>query len=204
MRDLDKILDDEEILWEGVPNFWPFVMKSFATTIFGIFWLFIVVLMGDFLGPFVLLLPHFWIGVVLVLGGPIYAVLVYKYVYYTITDKRVIIQRGIIGRDFTSIEYDKIQDVDVRVDFLDKVLGPPEGSGSINIYTASTFRYSAEGREYVRPNSLSNIKDPYNVFKLFKKVSHAVKTDINFPNKYRPKNNPGYGTEYKPKTTKKK
>ena len=30
----------------------------------------------------------------------------------------------------------------------------------------------------------------------FKKVSHDVKTDIQYPNEYRPKNNPSYQSGY--------
>ncbi len=47
-----------------------------------------------------------------------------------------------------------------------------------------------------KPYIISNIENPYDVFKFFKKVSHAVKTDIHFPNLYRPDINPGYKTRY--------
>ncbi|OVE74626.1 hypothetical protein BVX95_01720, partial [archaeon D22] len=41
------------------------------------------------------------------------------------------------------------------------------------------------------------IQNPEEVFKFFKKVSYDMKTDVQFPNKLRPKNNPGYNTNYK-------
>jgi len=50
-----------------------------------------------------------------------------------------------------------------------------------------------------KPFTISNIPDPYEVFKLFKKVSHDVRTDIEYPNKLRPKTNPGYKSDYKPR-----
>ncbi|MCA9386301.1 hypothetical protein KC717_06675, partial [Candidatus Dojkabacteria bacterium] len=46
-------------------------------------------------------------------------------------------------------------------------------------------------------NTLHNIENPYEVFKFIKKVSHDIKTDIEYPNELRPKNNPGYNTDYK-------
>lgn len=78
---------------------------------------------------------------------------------------------------------------------VDKVFSG--NSGSVLISTAGTFTYGKHG-PVAKPYTLSNIPNPYDVFKFFKKVSHAVKTDIEYPNKYRPKVNPGYQTDYDP------
>jgi len=202
MKELKKVLGKEEkIIWQGKPNFWPFVLKSFILTIFGIFWMGFLSIFFLIFGPWIIILPHFWIGLFLIFGGPLYSFLVYKYVWYVITDKRIIIQRGLVGRDFTSIDYDKITDVDVIVGIADKLFGGKEGSGSINIYTPASFRMGSNG-SYIKPNSLANIPNPYGVFQKFKKLAHDVKTDISFPNMYRPGVNPGYGTQYKPKELK--
>ena len=121
MRELDKILDDKEkIYWEGTPKFWPFFLgSSIITTIFGIVWLLFllpfigIALYNIFLGnPLIgfgiMLMPHFWIGLIFVFGVPTYQLLLYKHVYYAITDKRAIIQKGLIGRDFEILDFDKI------------------------------------------------------------------------------------------------
>ena len=108
MEEISRILDhNERILWHGKPNFWPFVLGSMVLSIVGIFFLLISVfaILAGNLGPFGFLLPHFWIGIALTFGGPIYSWLVYKYVHYAITNKRVIIKSGLIGRDFKTVDY---------------------------------------------------------------------------------------------------
>lgn len=183
--ELDKVLDDrEKILWEGKPKFWPFFLKR---------------ALGSFAaGLFIIIFPVIgWIvGPILLIGGPIYVGLVYKYMHYAITNKRVLIQKGLIWRDFEMVDYDQITNAEVNVGLFDKLFG--NGSGSILISTPGTFTYTRKGGVTPTPYTLSHIPAPYEVFKFFKKVSHAVKTDITYPNKYRPKTNPGYNTEYKP------
>ncbi|MBI2667067.1 PH domain-containing protein [Candidatus Woesearchaeota archaeon] len=200
MRELDKVLDEhEKVFWEGKPNFWPFFFSGIAASLFGIIFLVagaFVLVQGLKSGNWLFLLfPHFWIGVVIVFGAPIYKALVYKHTYYAITNKRVLFQTGLIGRDFRIIDFDQITNAEVNVGVLDKLFS--RDSGSILISTAGTFGQGKHGR-IARPYVLSNIPDPYGVFKFFKKVSHAVKTDIQYPNKYRPKSNPGYHTALDP------
>lgn len=195
-RELDKVLDaHEKVLWEGKPQFWPFLFgASLWTALFGIVWLIFLIPFALTLGPFIFVVPHFWIGVAMVFGPPIYRAWVYHHTYYAITSKRVILQKGIIGRDFEMIDYDQITNAEVNVGIADKVFG--RDSGSILLASAGTLTYTRQGPAQ-RPYRLSNISSPYEVFKFFKKVSHAVKTDINYPNQKRPRHNPGYQTEYR-------
>ena len=201
MRELDNVLDDsEKVFSEGQPKFWPVFLSGFAMSLFGLMFLVVggfFVWQGIRAGNYLfILLPHFWIGVIFVIGIPIYKALVYKYTYYAITNKRVLIQKGLIGRDFEMIDFDQITNAEVRVGLLDIMFGGR--SGSILLSTAGSFTYTRHGQAVQKPYTLSNIPHPYEVFKFFKKVSHAVKTDIQFPNKYRPKVNPGYKTGYDP------
>jgi len=140
-------------------------------------------------------LPHFWIGIILIFGIPTYNYLVHSRTYYAITNKRVIIQTGVIGRDFKMVDFDQITNAEVNVGLFDKIFGG--SSGSIIISTAGTFVEGNHG-PMSKPYTLSNIENPYEVFKFFKKVSHAVKTDVHYPNQYRPKKNPGYTTDVDP------
>lgn len=202
MNEINKVLDsNEKVFWEGKPKFWPFLFGGFAGAIFGLLFLIvggIFVWQGVKNGNYLFLLfPHFWIGVAFVFGLPIYTLLVYNKIYYAITNKRVIIQKGLIGRDFESVDFDQITNADVRVGLLDILFG--NRSGSILISTAGSFTYTRHGQPVQKPYTLSHIPNPYDVFKFFKKVSHDVKTDINYPNKYRPKENPGYKTKYSAK-----
>ena len=94
------------------------------------------------------------------------------------------------------VDLDQITNAEVRVGFLDKLFGG--NSGSVLIATAGSFTFTRRG-PVKKPYTMRHIIEPYNVFKTLKEVSHAVKTDIEFPNKYRPEVNPGYKTDYKPK-----
>lgn len=205
MRELQKVLDEnEKILWEGRPQFLPFVFQGWILiSIVGILWtlgVLSIAVAQPKLGNLIFITPHFWIGIVMIFGYPLQKLLVYERMYYTITDKRVIIQKGIIGRDFRSIDFDKITDAEVNVGFMDKLFS--KSSGSILIFTPSSVVRTRNGITAI-PNRLSNIRNPYEVFKLFKKTSHDVKTDISYPNKFRPKENPGYKTTYSPHRTRK-
>lgn len=202
MREFDKVLDaKEKVLWEGKPQFWPFFLGgTTAATLGGIIFLvmgaFVIALALQEGQYFVLLLPHFWVGVALVFGVPVYNALVYKHTFYAITDKRVLIQKGLIGRDFEMVDFDQITNAEVNVSVIDKLFG--RDSGSILVSSAGTLTYGRHG-PVAKPYTLRNISSPYDVFKFFKKVSHAVKTDIEFPNLYRPKTNPGYKTKLRNK-----
>ena len=207
MNELDKVLDkNEKVFWDGKPKFWPFVLTGIiAIQIIGLFFLipsiiFIIIVFSTSnteianLGFAVFLFPQLWIGVFLVFGPLIYKTLLHKRIHYAITNKRVILQKGLIGRDFEMVDFDQITNAEVNVGIIDKLFG--NGSGSILISTAGTFTYGRRGIAH-KPYIISNVENPYEVFKFFKKVSHAVKTDINFHNKFRPKTNPGYDTDYK-------
>lgn len=198
MREIEKVLDDKEkVFWEGAPKFGPFVLGgSILFIFFGLIWMVFLIPFTFAMGSAIFLLPHFWIGLVLIIGVPLYLFLVHSRTYYAITNKRVLIQTGVIGRDFKMVDFDQITNAEVNVGLFDKVFGG--NSGTILISTAGTFISGKHG-PVAAPYNLSNIENPYEVFKFFKKVSHAVKTDVHYPNKYRPKSNPGYNTEVDPK-----
>src|SRR3989338_686725 len=200
MKELQKILDsNEEVFWEGKPKFLPFFFSGLAGSLFGLVFLFggaLVLFEGIRTSNALLVLfPHFWVGVAFVFGVPLYKALVYKHTYYAITNKRVLLQTGLIGRDFEIVDFDQVTNAEVNVGAVDTLLG--NGSGSILLFTAGSLTYTRQG-PVQKPYTLSNIDNPYGVFKFFKKASHVVKTDIQFPNKLRPKKYPDHGAKYKP------
>lgn len=202
MRELDKVLDqNEKVLWEGGPHFWPFFFgRSLVLTIFGIFWMgflsiFFLFSAGQS-GVFkyiIFLTPHFWVGLGMLFGPTLYSSLVFKHTYYAITDKRIVLQKGLIGRDFEIIDFDQVTNAEVNVGIFDKLCGGT--TGSILVSTAGSVTYSRQGATQ-RPYTISNVSNPYDVFKFLKKVSYDVKTDIEYPNNMRPTENPGYQTSY--------
>lgn len=55
----------------------------------------------------------------------------------------------------------------------------------------SSYSFKADNNKFI------SIEDPYDVYKLLKKVSLDVTTDQAYPNAYRPEENTGYNTKYK-------
>jgi hypothetical protein len=117
-------------------------------------------------------------------------VLSYSNTAYAYSDKRVMMRTGFIGTDFKIIDYDKISDVEVSVNVVERM------------YNVGTIRFFS-GRTKTDENNTTklydcwhSIENPYEVFKLVKQVSIDIKTDISYPNALRPETNPGYNTSY--------
>lgn len=195
--------DDETILWIGKPKREPFLAQGIPFLIIGFLW-------GAFDYFFFLRFTGFMPGGI---GGvatvfilfhmfPFYAsilnmlrlVLVFKNTSYAYTNKRMMFRTGFFGIDFKSIDYDRIQNIEVNVNPLEKLF---------NVGTIKTFtgEYASSGNHGTRPvfNEFKAIEDPYEVFKAIKQTSVDIKTDWNYPNNLRPEANDGYNTKYTPK-----
>lgn len=203
-QEIQKILNsDEQVLWQGRPDGFVYGVQTFFSALFGVA---IAAVIGMvFVKGMIADAP--WWATVLVIGfaaiwlwGPIYRILLYPHLVYLITDKRIILQAGLIGRDFELVDYDKIESAGVNVGVLDKVLG--RNTGSISIYAnrlQTVTHHSKHGSSTSTQNIpfvLAHVVDPYTVFNFFKKTSFDIKADINYPNALRPDANPGYQTDY--------
>ena len=189
--------EGEEILWQGTPYKKAFVLEPFLRFMpIALFWLAIDVVMIVVMFKFVfaqnfenpmkyIMIPFFilhlmpvWIWV----GSLIKKSLEHKNVEYVVTNRRIVIRRGIIGIDFLSLFYSDVEGVTVRVSFLDRLFKV----GDLYIVAKQTKAM------------ISDIKDPYSVYQLIQKVSLDMRTDISYPNAFRPEANPGYTTSYNP------
>jgi hypothetical protein len=216
---ISEFLDDNEsIVWEGKPNRLVYSLRGIAISIFGLFWitpicsftLFPLLIsgigglasgsgtgglvglgFGSFFSCFTI--PFWFIGIAMTLN-PVFNFFAWNNVSYAFTDKRIILSSGLIGQDFKAVDFDQIKNITVNVGIIDKLLG--KNTGSIKIFSGETKR--GEHGTYSVSDTLFAIKDPYNVFRKLKKVSHDIKTDIEYPNKLRPDSNPGYNTKYTP------
>lgn len=191
--EFDKILNsNENIIWQGNPQIEPVIYGNVLISI-------PLTILFFYLGFYNLdgYVPVFGYGFLLLgfltLFSPIYENFLYLNTFYAITNKRVIIQSGIIGTDFQIIDFDKINNMQVKVGIIDKLFGNNSGTISIDSGRVAT---TSKGGTYSVPHSLWFITDPYTVFEQLKKVSHDIKTDIEYPNKLRPETNPGYNTKY--------
>ncbi len=94
----------------------------------------------------------------------------YKSYLYCITNKKVIIRSGIIGRDFRALELESITTVDMNVDFSDKICGGT--TGTIQFFNSSNATYHASGMETgYNKNGFQHIE---NVHEIYKEINNLI------------------------------
>lgn len=104
------------------------------------------------------------------LGIIVFSIALFNYFFYqktanvyVLTNKRILIHKGWLSTNTTSVEYQKITDIHVREPFFDRVISH---SGAIAINTAGSGSL-----EIV----LKNIESPYNVKKRIDELKDKVK-----------------------------
>ena len=113
-------------------------------------------------------------NIVKVMGGA-------KNIEYVFTDKRIIIRSGLIGIDFKNIYYTEVEGINCKVGIFDRM------------FKVGDLYIKALNQSAV----LNNIENPYFYLSKLQKITLDIKTDIQYPNDLRPKENHGYNTEYK-------
>lgn len=186
----------EAILWRGKPKRSAFIAtKSLTMLPIAIIWLcfdstfLMAAFTGDgpwFLIPFMLLhLMPVWIW----LGNVITASRRWKNTNYYVTNRRIIIQGGYLAVNEKSLFYKDIRNTQVRIGLLDKIFG----TGDVLLDEGIV---SSKGHPVY--TALEDLEDPRQVYHRVQKIVLDMQTDIEYPNAYRPKENPGYQTEYRP------
>ncbi|MGN1343573.1 MAG: PH domain-containing protein [Traorella sp.] len=104
----------------------------------------------------------------------------WKKVNYIMTDQRVIRVGGVLGVEIDSIDYHEIDHLKIHTGLIEKMFHV----GSISIQSAN------QEIEFI------GIEEPMRAYKKLNQTSFDVKSDIEYPNQYRPKTNPGYSTDY--------
>lgn len=194
---------DETIFWVAQPEFWPFIISGVPFLLFGIIWFLIS---SSFLSIFFLGLKEmprsFSFSLILFAilhQAPFYLsifnfvrlFLVYRNTYYGYSNKRILHRTGFFGIDFKTVDYDKIQNIEVNVNPLERLFNV----GSIKIFSGEIIQSRDTAQSHY--TIFKAIKDPYDVFKKIKEVSIDIKTDWSYPNVLRPEENPGYKTDYR-------
>lgn len=126
-----------------------------------------------------------WIAII----GPIYRFIIWKNVEYVLTNKRIYISSGMWGTDITSLEMREITNLTVNVNPIEHRFN----LGTIKLTPDANV--SANGNSLKKGWSIEHIKNPYDIYHLIKDLSLDVVTDQQFPNAYRPQENPGYNTK---------
>lgn len=188
----------EAILWRGKPKRGAFIAtKSLSMLPIAVIWLILdlnfigVAFSGGqmlgFLIPFFLLhLMPVWIW----LANVITAGRRWKNTSYFVTNRRIIIQGGFLAVNETSLFYKDLRNAQLRIGLLDKLFH----TGDIVFDNGITVNHK-QNRGYV----FEDLEDAQDVYRRVQKVILDIQTDIEFPNAYRPEENPGYNTQYRPR-----
>lgn len=192
----DVLTSDEKILVRLKPSSRVFKLEAIFTGLplalvwggFDTFFIIMMVITGAFneMGPLFIPMIIFFFAIHLIpvwlfIARIITRIAGYKNIDYAFTNKRIIVRAGLIGIDFKSIYYSEITGVNVKVGIFDR------------IFKVGDIYVTAKDQRVV----IEDIEDPYFYMSKIQEISHDIKTDIEFPNAYRPDNNPGYHTDYK-------
>ncbi|MBS7653491.1 MAG: PH domain-containing protein [Candidatus Bathyarchaeia archaeon] len=102
----------------------------------------------------------------LMLFGPVARnAIAYNNTFYVITDRRILIQTGAIGIDTRIIDFDKMQEIYVTVDLVDRIFG----TGSIKISTAAGWP------EHAYMPTLVALRNPYQVHEVLQNAMEKTR-----------------------------
>ncbi len=149
---------------------------------FSIFWLLAASSAGA-PGFFVLFgLPFVMIGIGITFGPSIWQLLRYRNTEYMITNRRIITQTGAIGLDTMFVDFDKIQEVYVKIGIVDKMFGTGNlyaaTAGLSSFGPAVNYGYGFGGMRGFRP-SFAALKEPYQVQKLLQEAVESSRQTRN-------------------------
>ena len=209
--------DNEKILWQGKPHKFMYLFNGFSILAFLFFIVWATIFIGvgknffmfskefrdlpamspdNMFGRSFSLFSLIPVLIFVIIAGAFIIIPIKRFiesfkVNYYITDLRIYIESGIIGRDIQSIEYKEINKLNVNVDLFGKLFN----RGTIALTPDKS--YSDGDRSYtVRGIRLIGVENPYELYKMIKNNSLNVTTDQQYPNAYRPDKNPGYNTRF--------
>lgn len=191
---IEDILDkDEKCLLKLKPHKTTFILESiFNGCIFAIIWalfdtFFIIMLVkSDFakhpmgIASICVFFALHLLPVWLFIANIIRKVAGFKNIEYVLTNKRIICRKGLVGIDIKSIFYSDVIGVNVKVGIFDR------------IFKVGDIYISAKSQS----TAILDVKDPYFLMGRIQKISLDIKSDIQFPNDFRPSENHGYKTDY--------
>lgn len=191
------LMPGEQVLWQGKPKKNAFILNKVLTMLpIALIWLaFDSILFGQLftsnmaviIVPFALLhLMPVWIW----LGNVITASRRWKNTMYYVTGRRILIQTGFASQELQTIYYKDIRHVSLHIGLLDKLLGVGD------IYF-NLGEYYSKGKTRAIAKAFLDVEDPHQIYTRIQKIVLDIQTDTQFPNAYRPEENPGYNTQYR-------
>lgn len=187
----------ESILWRGKPKRSAFIAtKSLSLLPIAVIWLCLDLkgikvafssgnMMGFLIPFFALHLMPVWIW----LANVITAGRRWKNTNYYVTNRRIILQGGFFAVNETSLYYKDLRNARLRIGLLDKLFH----TGDI-VFDDGI----AVNNKQNRGHAFEDLEDAEAVYRRVQKVILDIQTDMEYPNAFRPEENPGYQTQYKP------
>lgn len=172
-----NILDDDEVVIKQFkPNKFKFYFSVYTAFVlvmlfFGAFFIIPLTFDGDVTKDIRLIFSAVIVVVVLLalLLTAIFASLSYKKKYYAYTNKRILIQSGIIGVDYKGLDHKMIGAIEVRVDLIDKLV--QQNTGTIKYGSQA----SPMSNQTIPMFVFKGVENPYEVYREIKKHIDSVK-----------------------------
>ena len=198
----NPLAEGEQVLWSAKPKRSAFIINNIVRMmpvaliwlLFDSFIIYVFISTGkikEMVLPIIIFFAFHLLPVWIWLGNIITASKKWKNTKYYVTDKRIIIQTGIIGASYDTIYYKDIKNVSLKIGVIDKLLKV----GDIYIDTGNTTLTNSSTKKLYM--TILDIEKPYDVYTRIQKIVLDIQSDIEFPNAYRPSENPGYKTKYK-------
>lgn len=203
MAEIDDVLNAEErILWEGSPAPIPFFASTALSALIGLLILAALLRTLTTIPPststvaaILFFLPFFLLAIALAAAFPLYRILAFLCIRYAITSKRILLQRGVLFRELAMVDFDQITQAAVERNLVDLLLG----FGHTASLQLTTRTQDDEPQVRSATYVFSHIAHPDTVFAFFHRAESDVKTDMQYPNQLRPRENDGYATIYLPR-----
>ncbi len=161
---IKAILDPyEKILWEDKPDRFIYVLGHIRAYIMLICFavvssIIIYFLFGE--DDARLMLGISAILPILVVSGYIYRIFNWRRIHYVVTDKRIYIESGVVGRDIDLIGFVDVKEPSLFVDTLEKLRG--KGTIRMNPYLDRSQRRKFTNYAF----SILHVSEPERVFKI--------------------------------------
>lgn len=196
----NPLVDGEELIWSAKPKKSAYIINQVLIMMpFALLWLaidssfiFTMFASGEMSSMLLVVIPFFALHLMPVwiwLGNIITSNRKWKNTKYYVTDKRIIIQNGLIAENYQTIYYKDIKNVSLRIGLIDKLLNVGD------IYFDLGHYMRGQNTKVVSAAFLDidNVRD---IYPKLQKIVMDIQTDIEYPNALRPDNNPGYDTKY--------
>lgn len=162
--------DDEEILWTGKPKFIPYTITGLAAG-FGVVIFasisYAMIKYSTLPNSFVWFMA---IPILFFLWSFLQKLFLYPNTSYAFTNKRVMIRTGSIGTNFKSIDYDKISDIEVTINIVER---------AFNVGNIKFFSGMIQADDGVTSKLYDRWEAIPNVYVIFKKVKLASQRQKN-------------------------